>query len=141
MGTISSYSYGEISTFGGSRDSEFIMVVSPHEKAEDEQQRVNRGGGGGTLNRNATSGAGGASGAGGGGVVKTEKLVFTMPKLQVCIYNVQQQSIIIIAKIDAVVNPIQCMIQFNKRNMWSDGRPEKCAFFKIEQFFPCIVLD
>ena len=60
------------------------MVVSPHEKAEDEQQRVNRGGGGGTLNRNASSGAGGASGAGGGGVVKTEKLVFTMPKLQVC---------------------------------------------------------
>ena len=83
MGTISSYSYGEISTFGGSRDSEFIMVVSPHQKGEDEQQHVNRGGGG-TLNRNTGNGAGGASGTGGGGVVKTEKLVFTMPKLQVC---------------------------------------------------------
>lgn len=57
------------------------MVVSPHQKAEDEQLRVNRGGG--TLNRNTGSGAGGASGTGGGGVVKTEKLVFTMPKLQV----------------------------------------------------------
>ena len=83
MGTISSYSYGEISTFGGSRDSEFIMVVSPHQKLEDEQ-RVNRGaGGGGTLNRNAGCGSGGSTG-GGGGVVQTEKLVFTMPKLQVC---------------------------------------------------------
>ena len=84
MGTISSYTYGEISTFGGSRDSEFIMVVSPHQKLEDEQ-RVNRGGagggGGGTLTRNTGSGAGGASG---GGAVQTEKLVFTMPKLQVC---------------------------------------------------------
>lgn len=89
MGTISSYSYGEISTFGGSKDSEFIMVVSPQQKVEDEQQRANRGGatgGGGTLNRNTGSGGGGAgSGSGGGGVVKTEKLVFTMPKLQVCI--------------------------------------------------------
>ena len=59
------------------------MVVSPHQKGEDEQQHVNRGGGG-TLNRNTGNGAGGASGTGGGGVVKTEKLVFTMPKLQVC---------------------------------------------------------
>lgn len=82
MGTISSYTYGEIATFGGSRDSEFIMVVSPHQKLEDEQ-RVNRGGGGGTLTRNTGSGAGGASGTG-GGAVQTEKLVFTMPKLQVC---------------------------------------------------------
>ena len=68
------------------------MVVSPQQKVEDEQQRANRGGamgGGGTLNRNTGSGGGGAgSGSGGGGgVVKTEKLVFTMPKLQVCIYQ------------------------------------------------------
>ena len=79
MGTFSSYTYGEISTFGGSRDSEFIMVVSPQQKLED----VHRGGaagaagGGGTLNRNNGSSAS-------GGVVQTEKLVLTMPKLQVC---------------------------------------------------------
>ena len=69
MGTISSYSYGEISTFGGSRDSEFVMVVSPQQNVEEDAQRVHRG----TLSRNNSS----------GGVVQTEKLVLNMPKLQV----------------------------------------------------------
>lgn len=69
MGTISSYSYTEISTFGGSKDSEFIMVVSPQPKEEEEAQRVVRG----TLSRNGS----------GVGEVQTEKLVLTMPKLQV----------------------------------------------------------
>ena len=69
MGTISSYSYGEISTFGGSRDSEFTMVVSPQQRTEEEAQTARRG----TLSRNTSS----------GGVVQTEKLVLTMPKLQV----------------------------------------------------------
>ena len=69
MGTISSYSYSEISTFGGSKDSEFIMVVSPQPKEEEEAQRVVRG----TLSRNGS----------GVGEVQTEKLVLTMPKLQV----------------------------------------------------------
>ena len=70
MGTVSSYSYGEISTFGGSKDSEFVMVVSPKQTVEEDAQRVHRG----TLSRNNSS----------GGVVQTEKLVLTMPKLQVC---------------------------------------------------------
>lgn len=69
MGTISSYSYGEISTFGGSRDNDFIMVVSPQPKEEEEGQPHRRG----TMSRNNSS----------GGVVHTEKLVLTMPKLQV----------------------------------------------------------
>ena len=54
------------------------MVVSPNQKLEDEQ-RGNRGAGGGTLNRNT----GASNGSTEGSVVQTEKLVFTMPKLQV----------------------------------------------------------
>lgn len=72
MGTISSYSYREISTFGGCGDSEFIMVISPHQEQEKDStiQRHHRG----TSGRNSSSS---------NGVVQTEKLVLTMPKLQV----------------------------------------------------------
>ena len=92
MATISSYTYREISTFGGSRDSEFIMVVSPNQNLEDEQQRGNTKdgaavGGGSSLNRNTNGGSGaGLSSSSRGDVVKTEKLVFTMAKLQVHVH-------------------------------------------------------
>lgn len=57
LARIKSYSYDEITTFGGNNEDDFMLVVSPL-----SQQ----------LNRRVT-----------GGLVQSEKLVFSMPKLKV----------------------------------------------------------